>query len=356
MRKLAFIFILFLLFGCIEQSEVLFPEKAKLKEQLRADSDGDGIIDISNYKFEELRMKGNITLSKIIIVKGVKEREESVINISLVKLTKEEVSGLRDLLTNFNNSRESIVNGMPAESACRKTLGLDRFECVDRESCLKACYSPVCYKIAQGAGFQFLDEMQLYANTTEILDNNVNSAYELLRASEKEPSGDKTYALLNTLLAIRAEARTIANSDMFNENVYSACEQIPFDFDSLNSGITKLADRLGVEVVAGKPDKFEVSTYLILTSPNNTGFVANEIRISERVPEEIASDIRSIVEVNPPFTEITQEKPLILTWMFTDLGVGENQTKFILKKGVTTRVIEKDFIEKNIFYPQVSVK
>jgi hypothetical protein len=66
------------------------------------------------------------------------------------------------------------------EKSCMIITGMDRFPCVDRPSCLYACFSvPVCSQIGQ-AGWSFMDTMLDYKRSIDytniVLDNATNSA------------------------------------------------------------------------------------------------------------------------------------------------------------------------------------
>lgn len=67
------------------------------------------------------------------------------------------------------------------ESDCMRISGMERFPCVDRETCLYACFSvPVCSLIGQ-SGWPFLDTLQDYnksrSEANGILEDAIDSSY-----------------------------------------------------------------------------------------------------------------------------------------------------------------------------------
>ncbi|MEM3030498.1 MAG: hypothetical protein QXH27_02075 [Candidatus Micrarchaeia archaeon] len=155
---------------------------------------------------------------------------------------KSELASVRALVLAFNASRE------PMESKCMRESGLDKFPCFDRESCFKACYTPLCKPLALGFGWPFVENLSRWKNATEALDANASAFFRLFDPLASAPdvptAREATLARVEELEAalpeaialvrgMGASAGEIAANPIFDEYVYSFCDPIQFDWSSL---------------------------------------------------------------------------------------------------------------------------
>jgi len=157
---------------------------------------------------------------------------------------KSEFEAVRALVLKFNASRE------PREGKCLRESGLDKFPCFDRESCFKACYTPLCKPIALGFGWPFIDNLSAWKNATDALEGNVSAFFRLFNPIADAPDverprdaplerveglGGELADAIGLIRGMGASAGEAAANPIFDEGVYSFCDPIPFDWASLLS-------------------------------------------------------------------------------------------------------------------------
>jgi len=96
------------------------------------------------------------------------------------------------------------------EHDCLVITGMDRFPCVDRESCLYACFSvPVCSLVGQ-SGWDFLDTLQDYNRSLARANSLLDSSLDASRDLASSPSHAKAQKMLEELRELnRAESTVI---------------------------------------------------------------------------------------------------------------------------------------------------
>ncbi|MEM3400072.1 MAG: hypothetical protein QXP42_04545 [Candidatus Micrarchaeia archaeon] len=114
----------------------------------------------------------------------------------------------------FNASRH------PSERICRQYTGTDRFECIDHDSCLFACYSvPVCTDTIAAEGF--LQSIKEWSTLVYLLDGNITKLKTKVNSGLRS-AGDADDALSivdsiqRTVSAINASKLVQTCGDCFN--------------------------------------------------------------------------------------------------------------------------------------------
>ncbi|MEM4389347.1 MAG: hypothetical protein QXG98_01655 [Candidatus Micrarchaeia archaeon] len=156
--------------------------------------------------------------------------------------TKGELEDVRARVLAFNASRQ------PKEGKCLRESGLDKFPCYDRQSCFKACYTPLCKPLALGFGWPFVENLSKWKNATDALDANVTAFFELYDPLAEAPEAPSTQdiplarveelesalpRLIGLVRGMGAAAGAIATNPIFDEYAYSFCDPIPFDWQNL---------------------------------------------------------------------------------------------------------------------------
>jgi hypothetical protein len=162
--------------------------------------------------------------------------------------TQKETGDILAMILRYNQSRE------PQEHGCKISTGTDRFQCIDRESCLRACYTPMCNPVAMGVGWPFVDSIWSFTNSSRDIDSNVSSIIVKLneidgKSPELEPLLDDIEA---SFISIQAATDRIADNGIFKNEVYSFCWPIKFNTTSLITGkaMTKIIKERLVDVLS----------------------------------------------------------------------------------------------------------
>ncbi|MEM4389940.1 MAG: hypothetical protein QXG98_04735 [Candidatus Micrarchaeia archaeon] len=137
---------------------------------------------------------------------------------------------LAALLLAFNASRE------PAESECRRLIGIDRYPCSDFESCLASCYTPICRGLALDAGPPFVHSIVDYSRALAAMDAELNAALDAIRnlPNATTPASHQLERALSSLASLRALAlKSISLNPLFLATGYYFCPLPAFNYSAL---------------------------------------------------------------------------------------------------------------------------
>lgn len=114
-------------------------------------------------------------------------------------------------------------NYQPGEDKCRVLTGTDRTECVDFESCQKACYSVTsfCQPIALGTGRVFIDEIWKFENNSIELDKAYLGEQVAHSALLDGIAHEEAVAYLDSLVTLNRAATEASSSQLYDG--YSYC-------------------------------------------------------------------------------------------------------------------------------------
>ena len=139
------------------------------------------------------------------------------------------------LLDKFSASRAK-------EAECRRYIGIDKFPCNDRRSCIKSCYTPMCNELKQSnecdkdpKACGFIDSIVSFANNLTLLDNGTS----LLRSLVLGISGVRGVGPIDS--GIDACSKMLDGADQVNgnplvqEKAYYFCPKVAYDKASLQT-------------------------------------------------------------------------------------------------------------------------
>jgi hypothetical protein len=108
-----------------------------------------------------------------------------------------------------------------AENECYMLTGMDRFPCIDRETCLYSCFSvPVCSQIGQ-SGWSFMDTIMSYNESVESANSVLDSAISSMEMFSKYPSYDNAQNALDDLIELNKAETVVIYHPMFTS--YGFC-------------------------------------------------------------------------------------------------------------------------------------
>ena len=152
------------------------------------------------------------------------------------KVNQSEVDELLSLIDSYNKTREK-------EFECKTYIGIDRFECVDLETCWRACYTPICQQLKIGAGKPFLELLWAFSNSSSYIDSNL-STFNEKAASLSELNGSQQIDELVLLVDnMKDNSVTINNLDLFNPMALGFCKMVNYNLTYLTDAKIKLLTR-----------------------------------------------------------------------------------------------------------------
>ncbi|MEM3031035.1 MAG: hypothetical protein QXH27_04835 [Candidatus Micrarchaeia archaeon] len=148
---------------------------------------------------------------------------------SLVLPAPAQSARLAALLLAFNASRE------PAESECRRLIGIDRYPCSDFDACLLSCYTPICRGLALDAGQPFVHTIVDYSLALAAMDAELNAALDAIRnlPNATTPASRQLERALSSLASLRALALNISLNPLFLTAGYYFCPLSAFNYSAL---------------------------------------------------------------------------------------------------------------------------
>ncbi len=155
---------------------------------------------------------------------------------------------------NLSKLHEALMNAKllkyRPEHECYMLTGMDDSPCVDRDSCIYACFSvPVCSMVGQ-SGWSFLDLLQDYNRSVHETNFLLDKALASGKAAEAAPSYWTVKDALDGLSALnRAETKVIFHPLMTS---YGFCEPPEYAVPAQTDARRELLDYLADACVQGK--------------------------------------------------------------------------------------------------------
>lgn len=138
------------------------------------------------------------------------------------KLNQSYIDELLSLVDSYNESRGN-------EWACRNLTGIDRFPCIDMETCWRACYTPVCQQLKIGSGEPFLDMIWAFSNSSFSIDLNLSEFDSKLSSTSEFSSTQQIDELVLLLENTVNNSLAVNNDEMFDPQALGLC--IPVDYN-----------------------------------------------------------------------------------------------------------------------------
>ena len=191
-------------------------------------------------------------------IEGVLRDRYAEMNLTFDSLypTSFEIGEILAMMMRFNDSRQ------PNEGKCKLWIGTDtpEFDCNDRESCFRACHTPLSNPVASGVGWPFVDAVWEFMNYTRNMDSNFSAA--LKDMEDIEGTSENTEALLNhlelSLENVQNASNTISQSALFDPWRYSFCWPIKYNKTSVITAkilVKRLHERMDVVFTIPKKAK-----------------------------------------------------------------------------------------------------
>ncbi|MEM2137503.1 MAG: hypothetical protein QW568_00255 [Candidatus Anstonellaceae archaeon] len=144
-----------------------------------------------------------------------------------------------DAVKSFSSVHKGIVataNSSDAgEDRCRILLGTDRHECIDFDSCQKACYSVTsfCQVVALGSGQPFINIIWQFENDSRSLDEAYAREQSAYDAFEEKASANASTDYLLALQNLNVVATRAASNPLYSD--YSYCFQPEYNLSEITS-------------------------------------------------------------------------------------------------------------------------
>jgi len=144
-----------------------------------------------------------------------------------------------DAVKSFSSVHEGIVatakSSDAGEGRCRILLGTDRHECIDFDSCQKACYSVTsfCQVVALGSGQPFINIIWQFENDSRSLDEAYAREQSAYGAFEGKTSANASTDYLLALQNLNVAATRAASSPLYYD--YSYCFQPEYNLSEITS-------------------------------------------------------------------------------------------------------------------------
>jgi hypothetical protein len=155
------------------------------------------------------------------------------ITMDELKLNQSYTDELISLVDSYNITREK-------EFECKAYIGLDRYPCVDVDTCFRACYTPVCTSMKLGMGRPFLDLMESFSNLSSYIDSNITEFRKKVASTSEFNSTQQIDDLVVLLDNIKSDSIAINNNDIFNPMTLSFCYPVDYNLTYLTQAETNI--------------------------------------------------------------------------------------------------------------------
>ena len=173
------------------------------------------IVRINNEESFILRIPPNETIRMLATKDEIKQA--FLTYYSIYGVTKEKLDlnvshadELLSLIGSYNKTREK-------EFECKSYLGIDKLACIDFETCLKACSTPICRDLRTAGGERFITSLWALSNQSSRIDSDLLALASKLGSNPKldtPGSVDELTKLLDDLMDSSAEVKA---NDLFNQ-------------------------------------------------------------------------------------------------------------------------------------------
>ncbi|MFH0817275.1 MAG: hypothetical protein V1909_01440, partial [Candidatus Micrarchaeota archaeon] len=125
------------------------------------------------------------------------------------------------------------------------------FDCNDRESCFRACHTPLSNPVAGGVGWPFVDAVWAFMNDTRAISSNLSVVLRDIEDIESK-SGNTEELLDNleqSLTGMQNASVSISQSGLFDSWKYSFCYPIRYNRTSVITAkilTNRIKDRMQV--------------------------------------------------------------------------------------------------------------
>ena len=367
----ALFFSLIFISGCITETENTFPGHEELSKSIPQDLDLDGTPETITYLFTPMQIE-NYSFTRIVVVKSLREPgkawqtgEEEEQNLTFIY--KYNDSGLDEVQAHLNTFGS---DKRATETECKRILGLDRpdLPCFDRDSCLRACYTPICHPFAMGVGEPFIYSLLDMNNGTKQIDGKVGDAgalVEQLRKNKDNVTKAQYDEMLLTLNELMDLSVMVNGNDIFNPSIYFLCKPINYDMKEIRAATIIIQKgrfmsqgsknvTLPPVLKPATPDKFTYSSFILINSTQaGTDSSYVELTISDQVPNELGAAQGNLVFARN--ASAVTYNPVSITWKQAGVGAGE-ANNLLTYSLITNYSTTGNWLEQNLERPSIRIR
>lgn len=269
---------IFLLLGCVAETDIGMPENEKGLSKSSMDLDGDNETDITNYIFAPIVLDadGNIIMQRS--VSALPSASDITIE-SVNDLTEENVSQLEILLFQFESEKKNNAE------TCMGGFGLNAFgasECENPAQCAELCTGPQCKNYTY-ANELLGNSLYNFLETEKTISNEIAETREAFITIKNADSSEKQ-RIMRKLSSILDNTLAINSNPLFNPNMLGVCR---FEYDSVN-----IREMLSI---LGEYERHPVQyTYVVALNFAIAGKVYTELKITDSVPSLLRSGLANI--------------------------------------------------------------
>ncbi|MEW5996699.1 MAG: hypothetical protein AB1657_03845 [Candidatus Micrarchaeota archaeon] len=292
MRKQLFlaIFLVFLLFGCVEERAISVTGYETIESIGGMDLTGDGINDVLSYSYRPIPIDQPAGINMVRVV-SVAPFSYSFVISSFNEPA--DLAAAKAAIQEFDSARKQ------GESSCAARLQLPLASCADPSSCMQNCRSDYCTAAEKSAGSAFGRELLDFKEKSEEMDRTVA---ELL-ATQSLPSQDEKEQYIRKIVRLMALSSDLSYNNVFNSRTYNLCAPPDLRLGRLEEA----AQKIGVVEIA--PDRYRYRVAEIITGGREDGYVF--LFIQDTPPIVLTIDELSIDIDNGV---MYQRAPLRLGW------------------------------------------
>lgn len=254
MRKLILaLFVLFLVFGCIEQKTTSSNPSETVLSQTQLDLDSDGFWDYSKIDFSPQRRSDiGLEIKRTLIITPKKSFVYRNYNSSINDLDRLTIDSSLD---NFESDFSSIYLN------CANNMGVLGVTCTDPQTCFNLCTSSNsnCRKISSSDGLFAGNLIRSFSlNQREITKPVSNLRSDIYEVNSLQSAN----SLLSEYTSFASKvSQSIKNPAL---SIYSLCDVSAFDYSFLNQILSKIGS------IESQTDSYEYQVVLSISNPSNS--------------------------------------------------------------------------------------
>lgn len=201
------------------------------------------------------------------------------------ELNENDVKGLLYLIDSYNKTRGSELD-------CRKLIGLDRFSCVDRDTCWRACYTPVCRQMLSNGGEEFIRDIWAFSNSSSYVDSNLSALYDVVTVYPDLNTPGKVDKLITLVNTSEKDSVLMGENNIFNMSSVGFCSPLNYNLSYLDQARAILdkkylvfqlraADETGYEILGRTNQRISLRNEMIESSSGINASQYNPFEVGE---------------------------------------------------------------------------
>ena len=152
------------------------------------------------------------------------------------KMNESDFEELLYLIDSYNKTRAK-------EFECKTYIGIDRFPCVDLDSCWRACTTPVCRGAKNFGGPDFIKLIWEFSNSSSHIDSNMSLLRGRIVSRQDLYASGKLEELIASVDNINNDSVSIEENDLFNSSILGFCDSFQYNLTYLTHARDILSKR-----------------------------------------------------------------------------------------------------------------